>query len=162
MIPNFLVSPRALFWAIICPYNSMYVVRASKNPNFGPKTSCFVPKWIFLVVQKFWKMVRLFLPEPDRNRIFRKHFHRNRIFQINFYRNRIFQKIFYRNRTGTGSSRKFFTGTRPEPDLPEIFFTGTGSSEKKFTGTGPDPIKPPDTYINGCIILSIFEKSLFS
>ena len=33
----------------------MYMVRLSKNPNFGPKTSCFGPKFLFLVVQKFSK-----------------------------------------------------------------------------------------------------------
>ena len=38
----------------------MYVVRVSKNPNFGPKTSCFGLKWLFLVVQKFSKVVRSF------------------------------------------------------------------------------------------------------
>ena len=37
----------------------MYVVMLSKNPNFGPKTSCFVPKWLFLMVQKFSKVFRL-------------------------------------------------------------------------------------------------------
>ena len=38
----------------------MYVVRVTKNPNFGPKTSCFGPKSIFLVVQQFSKVVRPF------------------------------------------------------------------------------------------------------
>ena len=49
------VSSRASFWAIIWPYTSMYMVRLSKNPNFGPKTSCFGPKWLFLMVQKNFK-----------------------------------------------------------------------------------------------------------
>ena len=41
------------------PHTSMYVVKVSKNPNFGPKTSCFGPKWLLLVVQKFSKVIRL-------------------------------------------------------------------------------------------------------
>ena len=36
----------------------MYMFGLSKNPNFGPKTSCFGPKRLFLLVQKFSKVVR--------------------------------------------------------------------------------------------------------
>ena len=91
---NFLCLSRASFWALICPDTSMYVVRVRKNPNFGPKTSCFCPKWLFLVVQKFSKVVRSIGLIFHREIIFLAHFCENHT--LNTLKNRF------------GASKKIF------------------------------------------------------